>query len=115
MRGHRRRCSILDLNMPGGSEPGGDPAITRAIARTPQIVVLTMQDEPAFAREALQAGALGYVLKEAADEELVEGRAPGRRGRHLSPARARRPPRGGAATPAGRPTTSPSASSRSCG
>jgi two-component system response regulator NreC len=37
-----------------------------------QIVVLTMQNEPAFAREALQAGALGYVLKEAADAELVQ-------------------------------------------
>jgi two-component system response regulator NreC len=35
-------------------------------------VVLTMQDDPAYAREALQAGASGYVLKEAADEELVQ-------------------------------------------
>jgi len=33
--------------------------------------VLTMQDDPAFAREAMRAGALGYVLKEAADTELV--------------------------------------------
>jgi two-component system response regulator NreC len=33
--------------------------------------VLTMQEEPAFARRALSAGALGYVLKESADEELV--------------------------------------------
>jgi two-component system response regulator NreC len=31
-----------------------------------------MQDEPAYARAALGAGALGYVLKEAADAELVE-------------------------------------------
>ena len=31
-----------------------------------------MQDDPAFARQALQAGALGFVLKEAADEELLE-------------------------------------------
>ncbi len=30
-----------------------------------------MQNDPAFAREALQSGALGYVLKEAADAELV--------------------------------------------
>jgi two-component system response regulator NreC len=37
-----------------------------------QIVVLTMQQEPAFARHALSAGAIGYVLKEAADDELVE-------------------------------------------
>jgi two-component system response regulator NreC len=31
-----------------------------------------MQQEPAFAREALRAGALGYVLKEAAEDELVQ-------------------------------------------
>ena len=31
-----------------------------------------MQDDPQFARQALRAGALGYVLKEAADAELVE-------------------------------------------
>ena len=36
------------------------------------IVVLTMQDEPAFAREALANGARGYVLKHAAGTELVE-------------------------------------------
>jgi two-component system response regulator NreC len=35
------------------------------------VVVLTMQNDPAFAREALQSGALAYVLKEAADDELV--------------------------------------------
>ena len=37
-----------------------------------QIVVLTMQNEPAYARAALSAGALGYVLKESADAELVD-------------------------------------------
>ena len=52
-------------------EPRGDPAI-RAESPDTQIVVLTMQQEPAFAREALGAGAIGYVLKEAADDELVE-------------------------------------------
>jgi two-component system response regulator NreC len=31
-----------------------------------------MQDDPEFAREALRSGVLGYVLKEAADAELVE-------------------------------------------
>src|ERR671919_2890980 len=31
-----------------------------------------MQDETGFAREALQAGVLGYILKEAASEELVK-------------------------------------------
>ena len=57
--------------MPGGS---GLEAIPKLRESTPEtaIVVLTMQDDPAFAREALQGGALGFVLKEAADEELLE-------------------------------------------
>ena len=41
-----------------------------------------MQQEPAFAREALAAGALGYVLKEAADEELRARRCASPRRRH---------------------------------
>jgi two-component system response regulator NreC len=44
----------------------------RAQAPGTQIVVLTMQNEPAYARQALTAGALGYVLKDGAEAELVE-------------------------------------------
>ena len=68
---HRPDVLILDLNMPGGSTLQAIPAI-RLEAPETQIVVLTMQQEAAFAREALGAGALGYVLKDAADEELVQ-------------------------------------------
>jgi two-component system response regulator NreC len=57
--------------MPGGSSLDAIPLI-RTEALDTQIVVLTMQEEPAFARQALGAGAAGYVLKEAADSELVE-------------------------------------------
>src|ERR1700686_1641446 len=57
--------------MPGGSSLEGIPTIREECPDT-EIVVLTMQQEPAFAREALGAGALGYVLKEAADDELVQ-------------------------------------------
>jgi two-component system response regulator NreC len=71
VRGHHPRVLVLDLNMPGGSGLQAIPEI-RAESPNTQIVVLTMQSEPAFAREALGAGALGYVLKEAADDELVE-------------------------------------------
>jgi two-component system, NarL family, response regulator NreC len=62
---------ILDLTMPGESSL---PAIPRLRSSAPetQIVVLTMQNDPAFAREALRAGAVGYVLKEAADDELIQ-------------------------------------------
>src|SRR5438067_6821695 len=57
--------------MPGGSTLEAIPEI-RAESPDTQIVVLTMQNEPAYARKALTAGALGYVLKEAAEAELVE-------------------------------------------
>ena len=65
---HRPDVLVLDLNMPGGASL---PAIPQLAAQT-AVVVLTMQNDPAFAREALQAGARGYVLKEAADSELVQ-------------------------------------------
>jgi two-component system response regulator NreC len=70
-KAHRPRILVLDLNMPGGSSLDTIPEV---IAGTPgtAVVVLTMQDDPAFARQALQAGAAGFVLKEAADEELLE-------------------------------------------
>jgi two-component system, NarL family, response regulator NreC len=71
VRGHHPRVLVLDLNMPGGSSLEAIPVIRDESPGT-EIVVLTMHQEPAFAREALGAGALGYVLKEAADEELVE-------------------------------------------
>ena len=71
VRAHRPNVLVLDLNMPG------DPtllAISSFMEAAPEtrVVVLTMQSDSAFAREALRAGALGYVLKEAADSELVE-------------------------------------------
>jgi two-component system response regulator NreC len=62
---------VLDLNMPGGPSLGAIPCLRAEFPET-QIVVLTMQQEPAYAREALAAGATGYVLKQAADGELVE-------------------------------------------
>jgi two-component system, NarL family, response regulator NreC len=65
------RVLILDLNMPGESSLPAIPRLRQSAADT-QIVVLTMQNDPAFAREALRAGAIGYVLKEAADSELVQ-------------------------------------------
>jgi two-component system response regulator NreC len=70
-RGHRPTVLILDLNMPGGSCLEAIPEVKRTSPET-EVVVLTMQADPAFARQALAAGARAYVLKEAADSELVE-------------------------------------------
>jgi len=69
--GHRPSVLVLDLNM---GDDSSLPAIPRLRERSPdtQIVVLTMQNDPAFAREALRSGAVGYVLKQSAGTELVE-------------------------------------------
>jgi two-component system response regulator NreC len=70
--GHKPDVLVLDLNMPGGSTSlEAMPRFAEASPGT-RIVVLTMQEDPQFAREALRSGAVGYVLKEAADSELVE-------------------------------------------
>ena len=71
VRGHHPGVLVLDLNMPGGSSLDAIPVLRNEAPET-QIVILTMQEEPAFARQALSAGAIGYVLKEAADAELGE-------------------------------------------
>jgi two-component system, NarL family, response regulator NreC len=70
--GHKPRILVLDLNMPG--ELTSLDAIPRVqkVSPTTRVVVLTMQEDPEFARRALRAGAAGYVLKEAADDELVD-------------------------------------------
>jgi DNA-binding NarL/FixJ family response regulator len=61
----------VDLNMPGGSVPDAIRDIRRQCPKT-QIVVLTMFEDIDHARSALEAGAIGYVLKQASDTELVQ-------------------------------------------
>lgn len=70
--GHKPDVLVLDLNMPGATTSlEAMPRLAEASPAT-KVVVLTMQADPQFARQALQSGALAYVLKEAADSELVE-------------------------------------------
>jgi two-component system, NarL family, response regulator NreC len=61
---------LLDLVMPekGGIE--GMPTLLRSVPDA-KVLVLSMQDDPRYVREAFAAGASGYVLKEAADSEVV--------------------------------------------
>jgi two-component system response regulator NreC len=68
--GHKPDVLILDLNLGGVSSLEHIPEL---LERSPgmRIVVLTMQTEPGYARDALRAGASAYVLKEAAEDELV--------------------------------------------
>jgi two-component system response regulator NreC len=69
--GHKPSVLVLDLNMPGTPSLDLLPSIRERSPET-AVVVLTMQNEPAFARKALQEGAKGYVIKHAAARELVD-------------------------------------------
>jgi two-component system response regulator NreC len=76
---------VLDLSMPGGSSLEAIPGLLEISPET-AIVILTMYDEPALARDALRAGARAFVLKEAADSELVDAIVAVRAGdRYLNP------------------------------
>jgi two-component system response regulator NreC len=72
VRAHRPGVLVLDLNMPGELTSLDAIADVEAAGDGTKVVVLTMQEDPEFARRALTSGAAGYVLKEAADDELVE-------------------------------------------
>ena len=62
---------LLDVVMPGRSGIEATPELRKA-APNARVLVLSMQDDPSYVREAFAAGASGYLLKEAADVELVQ-------------------------------------------
>jgi two-component system response regulator NreC len=64
------RVLILDVGMPGGSSIPAIPALLTDAPGT-RIVVLTMTKDTDVAREALRAGATGFVLKESAEDDLI--------------------------------------------
>jgi two-component system, NarL family, response regulator NreC len=69
VHGHRPHVLVLDLTLPNGSSVEAIGRLRRQAPDT-QIVVLAMEDDPAYAQQVFDAGAIGYVLKEAADEDL---------------------------------------------
>jgi two-component system response regulator NreC len=68
--GHHPNVLVLDLNLPDES---GLNAVPKILERSPEtkIVVLTMDESSQSARDALRAGVHGYILKEAAESELL--------------------------------------------
>ncbi|HEY7962317.1 MAG TPA: response regulator transcription factor [Solirubrobacteraceae bacterium] len=85
VRAHRPDVLVLDLSMPGGSSVEAIGQLRASVPET-QIVVLTMEENPAFAQRALAAGALGFVLKDRADAELPQAvRAAARDEEYISP------------------------------
>jgi two-component system response regulator NreC len=60
---------VMDISMPGN---GGLKAIDQVLEQShSRILVLTMHEDPAYVRSVLAAGATGYVVKKAADSELI--------------------------------------------
>lgn len=71
---------ILDLTLPGG---GSLELIEELVERgpLPRVLVLSMHNDPAYARAALGAGATGYVVKTASEEDLLSAIRAVRRGK----------------------------------
>jgi two-component system response regulator NreC len=77
---------LMDVVMPGKSGIEATRAVLQAVPVT-KVLVLSMQDDPRYVREAFDAGASGYVMKEAADDEVVDAiRAVAAGQRYLHPA-----------------------------
>jgi two-component system response regulator NreC len=71
VREHKPDLLTLDLTMPGGSSLGALPSCFLAHP-TLAVAILTMREDPEYARQALRAGARSYVLKEAEPAELLQ-------------------------------------------
>lgn len=77
---------LMDMVMPGESGLEGIPKLLHEHPDV-KVLVLSMQDDPAYVREAFAVGAVGYVLKEAADAEVVQAiREVAGGGRYVHPA-----------------------------
>jgi two-component system, NarL family, response regulator NreC len=84
-RAHKPDVIVMDVVMPGGSGIEATPAVLREAEDT-KVLMLSMQDDPRYVREAFAAGANGYVLKEAADTEVVDAvREVAQGGRYVHP------------------------------
>ena len=69
-RKHKPDVILMDVVLPDRSGIEATPDVLRE-APDAKVLVLSMEDDPSYVREAFAAGASGYVLKEAADTELV--------------------------------------------
>jgi two-component system response regulator NreC len=67
---HKPDVVLIDVTMPGDSGIEATPKLLEASPDS-KVLVLSMQDDARYVRDAFAAGASGYVLKEAADTELV--------------------------------------------
>lgn len=69
-REHQPDVILLDLTMPGKSGIEALPSL-REVVPNARILVLSMEDDPNYVRAAFELGARGYLLKEAANDDLM--------------------------------------------
>ena len=71
LRAKKPDVMLIDITMPGEN---GIVATQNVLRERPEtkVLILSMEDDPSYVRDAFAAGALGYILKEAADTELVQ-------------------------------------------
>ena len=85
-RAHKPDVILMDVVMPGASGIEATPAVLKE-AKDAKVLMLSMQDDPHYVREAFSVGASGYVLKEAVDAEVVDAvREVANGGRYVHPA-----------------------------
>jgi two-component system response regulator NreC len=70
VRAHKPDIVLLDVGLPDRSGIEAAPDLLKE-APEARVLILSMEDDPSYVRQAFAAGASGYVLKEAADAELV--------------------------------------------
>jgi DNA-binding NarL/FixJ family response regulator len=69
-RKHKPDVILMDVVLPDRTGIEATPDVLKEAPKA-RVLVLSMEDDPSYVREAFAAGASGYVLKEAADNELV--------------------------------------------
>lgn len=85
LKGYKPDVLVLDINMAGESSLDSLANLRESSPGT-RVVVLTMQTETEYARDALRGGASGYLLKDAADTDLVDAvRAAAAGGQYVQP------------------------------
>ncbi|MGH3023958.1 MAG: response regulator [Gaiellaceae bacterium] len=70
VRARKPDVVLMDVGLPDKSGVEAIPDVL-AEASDAKVLMLSMEDDPSYVRQAFAAGASGYVLKEAADAELV--------------------------------------------
>lgn len=104
---HRPDVVLMDLRMPGVDGSEATRRLLELHTET-QVVILTSFSEREQIMRALDAGAIGYLLKDAEPEELIRGV----RAAAAGDRRSRRRPRARSSTPAPRPRSMSSAPGR---